>query len=184
MDIAYTVCRAAIGSVYVAWTGRGIAFLRADARSEADFVAVVSARWRGTHVRRDDSRQAELTSCLEAWLAGQPVEIVLDLTRVSAFDRAVLAATQAIPRGEVRTYGDLARAIGRPTAARAVGGALRRNPIPLLIPFHRVVSPGGDLRNYSMGGVRWKERLLRLEGVDLEALRSQRRTAGARGQAR
>lgn len=183
MNISYTVCSTAIGSVYVAWTGRGIAFLRAGARSEADFVAAVSTRRGGTPVRRDDSRLAELTACLEAWLAGKPVEIVLDLTGVSAFDRAVLAATQAIPRGEVRTYGELARAIRRPTAARAVGGALCRNPIPLLIPCHRVVSPGGNLRHYSMGGVGWKERLLRLEGVDLEALRSQRRTAGARGQA-
>jgi methylated-DNA-[protein]-cysteine S-methyltransferase len=84
--------------------------------------------------------------------------------RSSSFDRAVWKKTRAIPCGETRTYGEIARAIGRPGAARAVGGALSRNPIPLIVPCHRVVGAGGRPGGFSSGAAlkRW---LLSLEGA-------------------
>ncbi len=87
--------------------------------------------------------------------------------RETPFQEAVLAATRAIPRGETRTYGEVAALIGRPRAARAVGSALAANPLPLLIPCHRVVGAGRRLGFYSDGGPDMKRRLLACEGVDV-----------------
>ena len=84
----------------------------------------------------------------------------LDLEDRPAWDRAVLDAVRAIPRGETRSYGEIARAIGRPGAARAVGGAVGRNPISLLIPCHRVIASDGSLGGY--GGDAWGSRDERL----------------------
>lgn len=92
-----------------------------------------------------------------------------DLERVALaglrpFQRRVLEATAAIPVGEVRTYGQLAAAVGAPGAARAVGTALARNPVPIVVPCHRVVRANGDLGNYSgPGGPGSKARLLEFE---------------------
>src|SRR5262249_29314379 len=79
--------------------------------------------------------------------------------------------TREIPRGEVRTYAWVAREIGHPAAVRAVGTALAKNPVPFVIPCHRVVRSDGDLGNYSGGGVDTKERILLYEGVDVAELR-------------
>lgn len=95
--------------------------------------------------------------------SGRPAAI--DLARLPAFQRRVLAATARIPRGEVRTYGGIAAAIGAPGAARAVGTALARNPFPLLIPCHRVVRADGQIGEYSGGGSGIKRRLLAMEGA-------------------
>ena len=83
--------------------------------------------------------------------------------------RVLLEATCAIPFGRVRTYGDIAEAVGSPGAARAVGGALGANPVPIVVPCHRVIAAGGRLGGYSGGkegtGLRWKKELLALEGA-------------------
>ena len=93
----------------------------------------------------------------------------VDLTLVSSdFDRMVLKRLYRTRPGETLSYGDLAREVGKPTAARAVGGAMRRNPIPILIPCHRVVTSAGNLGHYT-GGVDKKEWLLAFEGVQLRA---------------
>ncbi len=106
-------------------------------------------------------------------------ELPLDLDDRPAWDRAVLGAVRTIPRGEVRSYGEIARAIGRPGAARAVGGAVGRNPVGFLIPCHRVVAGDGTLGGY--GGGWWgdherlidlKSELLAREGVSLPRSRS------------
>ncbi|QXP90032.1 methylated-DNA--[protein]-cysteine S-methyltransferase [Methylococcus capsulatus] len=82
------------------------------------------------------------------------------------FARAVYSAARDVPAGQVRTYGELARALNRPAAARAVGQALGRNPVPLIIPCHRILGAGGKLGGFSAhGGVATKARMLRLEGV-------------------
>jgi methylated-DNA-[protein]-cysteine S-methyltransferase len=93
----------------------------------------------------------------------------VDLTLVgSDFDRLVLKRLYRTRAGQTLSYGDLAREVGKPTAARAVGGAMRRNPIPILIPCHRVVTSLGTLGHYT-GGVDKKEWLLAFEGVQLRA---------------
>lgn len=87
----------------------------------------------------------------------------IDIEDRPAWDRAVLDAVRAIPRGEVRSYGEVALAIGRPGAARAVGGAVGRNPVGLLIPCHRVVAGDGTLGGYGGGWWGDPERLLDLK---------------------
>ncbi len=82
----------------------------------------------------------------------------------SEFDVVVWNALREIPYGETRTYGDIARRIGRPTAARAVGAANGRNPVPIVVPCHRVVAAGGKLGGFG-GGLELKRRLLLLEGA-------------------
>lgn len=100
--------------------------------------------------------------------------VPIDLSDRPPWDQAVLAAVREIPRGEVRSYGDIARAVDRPGAARAVGGAVGRNPVALLVPCHRVVAGDGTLGGY--GGGWWGDRerlldvkadLLAAEGVHL-----------------
>ena len=86
----------------------------------------------------------------------------LDFSSATAFQRSVWEKAREIPWGEVRSYGRLAREIKRPEAARAVGGALRKNPLPLLIPCHRVIRADGSSGGFSSGS-EWKEFLLKFE---------------------
>jgi O-6-methylguanine DNA methyltransferase len=96
----------------------------------------------------------------------RPPAAVRDLRGLSEFERAVLLKALEIPGGEVRPYSWIAREIGHPEAVRAVGTALGKNPVPLLIPCHRVVRADGTLGQYSMGGSRVKRALLEVEGVE------------------
>lgn len=93
-------------------------------------------------------------------------DVRLDDRRVDPFRRAVYAATRAIPPGSTRSYGEIARHIGEPDAAREVGAALARNPFPIVVPCHRVVSASGALTGFSApGGLATKRRMLELEGA-------------------
>ena len=105
---------------------------------------------------------------LAEYLAGQrrQFDLQLALGRRSDFSIAVWQAAAAIPHGRRLTYGELARRIGKPGAARAVGQALGRNPVPLAVPCHRVVQGDGTLGGFS-GGAGWKERLLGLEATSM-----------------
>lgn len=101
---------------------------------------------------------------------GTPGDLPVDLRSVTSFQRTVLEVTARIPKGEVRPYGWLARMVGRPRAARAVGSTMARNPVPLIVPCHRVVRSDGRLGAYSLGGPHHKRELLRHEGADPEGL--------------
>ena len=90
----------------------------------------------------------------------------LDLSSGTDFQRDVWALLQSIPMGGVEAYGNLAYRLNKPKAARAVGGACGANPIPILVPCHRVVGANGSLTGFS-AGMNWKIRLLRIEGVEL-----------------
>ncbi len=108
------------------------------------------------------------TAALHQALAGQPPEKLppLDLSAGSAFQRRVWEVLRTIPRGQTQTYTEVAVAIGRPKAVRAVGGACGANPIPVLVPCHRVLAAHGGLGGFS-GGLDWKRTLLAREGVTL-----------------
>ena len=94
----------------------------------------------------------------------------MDLSAITDFQRQVLLAACQIPRGQVVTYTDIARRIGRPKAARAVGQALSRNPVPIVVPCHRVLAADGSLRGYTGGGgLHTKRQLLTLEGFSEKA---------------
>ena len=106
---------------------------------------------------------------LTAYFHGEAVDLsaaVLDLSGCSPFDRAVYSALLSVGRGAVITYGGLAGMAGSPGAARAVGGAMSRNPLPPFIPCHRVVAGDGGMTGFSTeGGVALKRRLLEMEGA-------------------
>ena len=110
-------------------------------------------------------RQALLKAA--AGRAFEPVPV--DLSGLSKFQLRVLKELQKVPRGEVCTYSWLARKAGRPKAARAVGNTMARNPLPFLIPCHRVVPSTGGVGNYGLGRVRKRE-LLKREGAPVEML--------------
>jgi O-6-methylguanine DNA methyltransferase len=115
-------------------------------------------------------RLAEAADQLREYLAGQrnAFTLPIDWSVLRPFQRSALEATFAIPYGETRTYGELAHQIGHPRAARAVGRAEATNPMPLVIPCHRVVGADGKLHGYGGGaGLPTKEWLLQLEGAVL-----------------
>lgn len=131
---------------------------------DADGRRVREVSLRGT--ARRDTGNGPLAADLRRYLAGNDVDFAkydVDWEGYSDFERAVLEATRAIPHGETRTYGDIAEAIGRPGAARAVGQALGKNRTCIVVPCHRVVSANG-LGGFT-GGVEKKVALLKLEGA-------------------
>jgi methylated-DNA-[protein]-cysteine S-methyltransferase len=106
---------------------------------------------------------------IEAVMAGQTLDLAfveLDERGIDQFRQAVYTATRAIPPGSTVTYGEIARAIGRPDGARDVGAALASNPFPIVVPCHRVVGANGKLTGFSApGGLATKQRMLELEGA-------------------
>jgi methylated-DNA-[protein]-cysteine S-methyltransferase len=111
------------------------------------------------------SQEQRLQQDLIRYFAGDKVSFLaypIDLSDLSEFTRRVLEGARQIPHGACLSYGELAASIGRPKAARAVGQALGRNPIPIIIPCHRVVGKTGALVGFS-AGLEWKKALLNLE---------------------
>lgn len=102
--------------------------------------------------------------------AGRPGDLPLDLSDVTPFRRRVLAQAATIPKGEVRSYGWLAAHVDKPGASRAVGSAMATNPVPLIVPCHRVVRSDGHIGAYSLGGPDNKWALLRHEGAEPDSL--------------
>lgn len=101
---------------------------------------------------------------------GTPGDLPIDLRAVTDFQRRVLETTTSIPRGQVRTYGWIARRVGNTGATRAVGSTMARNPLPLIVPCHRVIRSDGLIGDYSLGGNDRKRLLLATEGADPEGL--------------
>lgn len=119
----------------------------------------------------DDPAIAELVEQMRRFLLGETVALSpewLALEHCSPFQRRVFLADYRIPRGQVTTYGLLARYLGMPGGARAVGGALAHNPFPIVIPCHRVIASDGSLGGYQ-GGLAMKRWLLEMEGVPFSA---------------
>jgi methylated-DNA-[protein]-cysteine S-methyltransferase len=118
--------------------------------------------------RRDAKRCKDAASQLGEYFAGKRREFELALAPVGTeFQLRVWSALRTIPYGAVRNYADIARAIGQPGAARAVGQANGCNPLPIVIPCHRVIASNGTIGGYS-GGLAIKHRLLALEGAELD----------------
>ncbi len=152
------------GQFHVAFGRHGPAFARI-ASTPGEFERH-AARYLGMPVPRSGAPRWLARAVDGAVKARRAFDGPVDLARAGAFEREVLAALRRIPLGQLRTYGEIARAIGQPGAARAVGAACARNPVPLLIPCHRVVRSDGGLGGYSLtGGVALKRRLLESEGA-------------------
>ncbi|MCK2214942.1 methylated-DNA--[protein]-cysteine S-methyltransferase [Actinomadura sp. ATCC 31491] len=159
----------AVGELRVAWTGRGVAYVR-GAEGFARAFRARFARPLLPAARPPLPAARPPAGLLPALRTGRSSGVRLDLDGLSAFRREVLEAARTIPRGEVRPHSWIAARLGRPTAARAVAAALADNPVPLLVPCHRVVGADGRPGEHVLGAAAG-ERLLLAEGVDLERLR-------------
>jgi methylated-DNA-[protein]-cysteine S-methyltransferase len=164
LDVAYDLTDSPIGTLLVAASERGLCLISFD--PEPDREAEALARAFGARVLRSPRPVDEVRRELDEYFAGRRREFDLpvDLTPVPTFQREVLAELARVPYGSLETYGGLAARVGRPRAARAVGGALNRNPVPIVVPCHRVVGASGSLTGYG-GGLERKEWLLAAEGA-------------------
>jgi O-6-methylguanine DNA methyltransferase len=131
-------------------------------RSQAVSLGELSAPFRAWAEQTQSALLASLNPASRR--TPKPTLPPLDLGRGTKFRRRVWEELRHIPRGEARSYGEIAEELGKRKAARAVGGACGANPIPVLIPCHRVLAANGDLGGFS-GGLEWKHRLLAIEGV-------------------
>ncbi len=158
-----------LGQIVVAWNGRGISWV--DRAADLDGFAERFAKHVRRPLHRAEAVPAHLARAVEARLAGdRRLRIPLDLRGRTEFEIAVWMKALEIPRGEVRPYGWIAAEIGRPKAVRAVGTALAHNPVPLVVPCHRVVRSDGSIGQYSLGGPAAKRTILAAEGLDPDAL--------------
>jgi methylated-DNA-[protein]-cysteine S-methyltransferase len=164
VDVGYDVVDSPVGDLFVAVTERGLCTISYDTDPEAKLEQL--ARGFGTRVLRSprsvDPARRELDEYFEGKRRSFDIGVDLRLTR--DFGRSVLKELAAVPFGEVTTYGALAARAGKPRAARAVGTIMNRNPIPIVLPCHRVVGANGSLVGYA-GGLERKQLLLTLEGA-------------------
>jgi O-6-methylguanine DNA methyltransferase len=158
-----TVTLGGFGTVLLAATDRGLCFLSFRPHAENEYIK----RWSEADftVRRSGTALAESMLELREYFGEKRkrFDIPTDLIFASDFTREVLAETARIKFGQVRTYQEVADRIGKAKAVRAVGNALGRNPIPIVIPCHRVVATGGGLGGFT-GGISYKRKLLAIEG--------------------
>jgi methylated-DNA-[protein]-cysteine S-methyltransferase len=159
LDAAYELVDSPLGRLLVAASGRGLCRISYEPDVEALAAAI------GPRVLRVPSELTEARRQLDDYFAGRRrgFDLPLDL-RAPAFQHDVLRELARVPYGGLATYGELARRVGRPRAARAVGGALNRNPLPIVLPCHRVVGASGALVGYA-GGLERKRALLALEAA-------------------
>lgn len=162
MDGSIVAFDTRLGTCAVRWTDAGLASVRLPSARTAGLERAVDATLVPASVRA-------AIDGIVAVLDGAAVDlrfVSLDERGIDPFRRAVYAATRTVPPGSTVTYGDIARAIGRPDAARDVGAALASNPFPIVVPCHRVVGANGRLTGFSApGGLATKRRMLELEGA-------------------
>lgn len=159
-DLRYSAIETPLGSGFYAYNERGVAMVTIG--SERRFLS--DARKRFSQVPQRMDPPPDLAERVKR-CAERGDGTAVDWDSLSGFQRRALEACAQIPWGQVQSYGDLAKVMGAPGAARAVGTAMARNPIPMLIPCHRVVKAGGETGGYGLGGTAAKERLLTVEGA-------------------
>jgi methylated-DNA-[protein]-cysteine S-methyltransferase len=168
VSVAYARAESPFGDLLVASTPKGlvkVGFLHTGSEDEmlAELSDHLSPRILHAPARVDDARRQ-----LDEYFAGRRrrFDLRTDRALIHGFARAVLAKTARIPYGSFLTYAEVAAEAGSPRAHRAAGSALARNPIPIVIPCHRVLRSGGAVGNYG-GGPEMKAQLLRMEGADV-----------------
>jgi len=163
----YTIVAGPSERMYVSWSELGITSCVPAS------IAGDDASFEASHPRptfRVDAPPSRIAGPLDKALkTGKLGSLPVDLTRLGEFQRKVLEKCAEIPPGEIRPYGWIAKEIGNPGAVRAVGTALGRNPVPILIPCHRVVRTDGRIGKYAYG-TDMKRTLLEVEGIDTEGI--------------
>jgi O-6-methylguanine DNA methyltransferase len=166
---AYWRLESPVGPVFIAHSKAGISMV-ARSKSASEFERAFERRFDREVAPEKTPAPAKVRALVRNVKGQGRRELRYDLRGLSEFERAVLLKALEIPSGEVRPYSWIAREIGHPGAVRAAGSALAKNPVPLLIPCHRVVRSDGHIGNYSLGGARNKRRLLEVEGAQPELL--------------
>lgn len=168
-NLRYAPVSTPLGQLYVAYRGRTICHAMV-ATTDGAFERACVKRL-GARPMRDARPPEEMgKQVMEHLTRRRRFQGGLSLNGLTPFQRLVLEKTRDIPYGEVRSYQWVAREIGARRAVRAVGTALAKNPIPFLIPCHRVVRTDGQIGHYSAGGSTMKSKILAFEGVDVEGL--------------
>lgn len=167
LDVGYGFVDSPFGTLLVAVTRRGLVRLQYPGRDVDEELEDLAARV-SPRVLESARATGEVRRELDEYFAGdrRTFDVPVDLTLTTGFTRAVLGAAARIPFGSVSTYRRVAEAAGSPRASRAAGNALGSNPVPIVVPCHRVVHTGGGLGGYT-GGLDRKVALLRLEGVSV-----------------
>lgn len=167
--IAWSEMDSPIGPLILAMTARGICYIDfgSGERGQIGLKVWTRRRFHTVRLERADRELASAAEQLMEYFDGhrRRFDLPVDLNG-TPFQLRVWRELQTIPFGEVRSYKEVARSIGAPKAVRAVGGASNKNPVPILVPCHRVIGSNGSLVGYG-GGLSIKERLLRLEGAPL-----------------
>ncbi len=166
-DVVYAELDSPVGPLVAAATPRGLARLAyRDDNGGLDGVLEALAARLSPRIVAAPARLDEVRRQLDEFFGGrrQAFDLPVDLGLCASFGRAVLEQTARIPFGSTSTYREVATALGRPGASRATGNALGANPVPIVVPCHRVLRTGGGLGGYT-GGLAIKEYLLGLEGV-------------------
>ena len=170
----HCVFETAIGPCGVAWSARGLMAVQLPERDRAATERRLAARAHSAGAAAPPAWVAALIADITRYLAGEPVDfsaVEVDLSGLDEFRRKLYRAMRTLNWGATTTYGSLAREIGRtdPEAARDVGQAMGRNPVPIVIPCHRVLAAGNKLGGFSArGGTATKAKLLAIEGVHLD----------------
>jgi methylated-DNA-[protein]-cysteine S-methyltransferase len=164
LDAGYDVVDSPVGRLLVATTERGILRISFEPEPEQELERL--ARIAGPRVLRAPAAVGPLRRELDEYfeLKRRTFDLSLDLRGTTAFTEQVLGELARVPYGQTSTYGQLAARVGRPRAARAIGMVMNHNPIPIVLPCHRIVGSNGSLVGYG-GGLDRKEQLLRLEGA-------------------
>jgi methylated-DNA-[protein]-cysteine S-methyltransferase len=164
LDVAYDLVDSPIGTLFVAASARGLCRIAYDAEPERELERL--ARAFGVRVLRSPLPIDAAKRQLDEYFEGnrRRFDLTVDVGLLANFNRRVLRELAQVPYGEVVTYGELAARVARPRAARAVGTVMNRNPLPIVLPCHRVIGASGKLVGYA-GGLERKETLLRLEGA-------------------
>ena len=165
--IRWGVFDTAFGPTFVATTARGLVRLRWGVEDPEPAAEELRSSFPLWGVEEEPEALAGAAEQLRDYFAGQrrAFDLEVDLTGTTEFQRAVLTAVRDVSYGETVTYGELAEELGRSGGARAVGGALGENPVPIVIPCHRVVRADGGAGGYT-ASVGYKEQLLELESGD------------------
>ena len=168
-DCAYSIFETSIGRCALVWRGGLVVGAALPEPCEADLRASIERRFPGCVEQAPAGAAAAAIEAVTRLLSGSPEGfdgIAVEMDGLPDFDRSVLEAIRRIPRGSTMTYGEIASALGKPGAARAVGRALGRNPIPIIIPCHRVLAASGRSGGFSApGGASTKLRILEIEGA-------------------
>jgi methylated-DNA-[protein]-cysteine S-methyltransferase len=172
MDLVQmTVFPTAIGDCGVVWNDRGVVGVQLPEASAEETRQRLERHWPGAVVAEPTPAASRAIAGITALLAGEADamdDVVIDLNGISDFRRGVYEIARTVGPGDTITYGEIASRLGEPHAAREVGQALGANPVPLIVPCHRVLAAGGKLGGFSArGGVTTKSRLLAIEGASL-----------------